>query len=171
MWQFKLRHDCARNMGGLHATGPLLRRKVNSYPEPNQWCDAIVQFCRNQYAVRDGVKMRRFTEEYISEIFTCPSVRERIYEENSQSETNDLNSQEQTVPLLECHYAMNNNCEPNSPLDMVLLFETKAGWNQNGGPELFNFDNHDPKGGCVLLNDGMVKFIRTKEEFQQLQWK
>jgi hypothetical protein len=28
-----------------------------------------------------------------------------------------------------------------------------------------------PKGGCVLLNDGTVKFIRTKEELQQLRWK
>jgi hypothetical protein len=68
------------------------------------------------------------------------------------------------------HYAMNPNCKPDSPSDMVLLFETKAGWNQHGGPELFTFDNHDPKGGCVLLNDGTVKFIRTKEELQQLRW-
>jgi len=70
-----------------------------------------------------------------------------------------------------CHYAMNLNCEPNSPPDTVLLFETRAGWNQHGGPKLFTFDNHDPKGGCVLLNDGTVKFIRTKEELQQLRWK
>ena len=70
-----------------------------------------------------------------------------------------------------CHYAMNRNCKPNSPPDMVLLFEAKAGWNQHGGPELFTFDNHDPKGGCVLLNDGTVKFIRTKQELQQLKWK
>jgi hypothetical protein len=69
------------------------------------------------------------------------------------------------------HYAMNPNCKPDSPLDMVLLFETKAGWNQHGGPELFTFDNHDPKGGCVLLNNGTVKFIRTKEELGQLRWK
>ena len=69
------------------------------------------------------------------------------------------------------HYALNPNCKLDSPADMVLLFETKAGWNQNGGPELFTFDNHDPKGGCVLLNDGTVKFIRTKEELQQLRWK
>ena len=69
------------------------------------------------------------------------------------------------------HYAMNPNCKPDSPPDMVLLFETKAGWNQHGGPELFTFDNHDPRGGCVLLNDGTVKFIRTKEELQQLRWK
>ena len=70
-----------------------------------------------------------------------------------------------------CNYAINPNCGPNSPLDTVLVFETKAGWNQHGGPELFTFDNHDPKGGCVLLNDGTVKFIRTQEELQQLRWK
>jgi hypothetical protein len=69
------------------------------------------------------------------------------------------------------HYAMNPNCKPDSPADMVLLFETKAGWNQHGGPELFTFDNHEPKGGCVLLNDGTVKFIRTKEELRELRWK
>ena len=70
-----------------------------------------------------------------------------------------------------CHYAMNPNCHVDSPGDMVLLFETNAGWNQRGGPELFTFDNHDPKGGCVLLNDGTVKFVRTEEELKQLRWK
>ncbi|MDI6448547.1 hypothetical protein [Anaerobaca lacustris] len=65
---------------------------------------------------------------------------------------------------------MNAACEANSPPDMVRLFETKAGWNQHGGPELFTFDNHDPRGGCVLLNDGTVKFIRTEEELHALRW-
>jgi hypothetical protein len=69
-----------------------------------------------------------------------------------------------------CHYAMNPNCKSDSPADMVLLFETKASWNQHGGPELFTFDNHDPRGGLVLLNDGTVKFIRTEEELKQLRW-
>ena len=70
-----------------------------------------------------------------------------------------------------CHYAMNRNCKSDSPPEMVLLFETKAGWNQHGGSELFTFDNHDPRGGCVVLNNGTVKFIRTKKELQQLRWK
>jgi len=70
-----------------------------------------------------------------------------------------------------CHYAINPNCKPDSPADTVLLFETKPGWNQHGGPELFTLDNHDPKGGCVLLKDGTVKFIRTEEELKQLRWK
>ncbi len=87
-------------------------------------------------------------KDYILNLFKCPSAHEG-----------------------KCHYAMNPKCKPNSPPDMVLLFETKAGWNQHGGPELFTFDNHEPKGGCVLLNDGTVKFIRTKEELRQLRWK
>jgi hypothetical protein len=69
------------------------------------------------------------------------------------------------------HYAMNPDCDLNSPPDTVLLFEARPGRNQHGGPELFTFDNHDPKGGCVLLNDGTVKFIRTEEQLQQLRWK
>jgi hypothetical protein len=69
------------------------------------------------------------------------------------------------------HYAMNPNCLYGSAPDTVLLFETRSGWNQHGGPELFAFDNHDPKGGCVLLNNGTVRFIRTKEELGQLRWK
>jgi len=73
--------------------------------------------------------------------------------------------------LANCYYAMNPNCKFDSAPDMVLLFETRAGWNQHSGPELFTFDNHNPKGGCVLLNDGAVKFIRTKEELRQLRWK
>jgi hypothetical protein len=69
-----------------------------------------------------------------------------------------------------CEYAMNPDCEPNSPADTVLLFETQVGWNRHGGPELFTFDNHDPCGGLVLLNDGTVRFIRTEEELKQLRW-
>ncbi|MBP7049717.1 MAG: hypothetical protein KBE65_01740 [Phycisphaerae bacterium] len=79
-----------------------------------------------------------------------------------------------------CHYAMNANWAPDAPSDMVLLFETGGGWNQCGGPELFSFDNHSPRGGCVMLNDGSwddpgkeptVLFIRTEEELKQLRWK
>jgi hypothetical protein len=68
------------------------------------------------------------------------------------------------------HYAMNSDCEPNSPPDTVLLFESKPGRNQCGGPELFAFDNHDPRGGLVCLNDGTVEFIRSEEELKRLRW-
>ncbi|UCD48772.1 MAG: hypothetical protein JSW27_14705 [Phycisphaerales bacterium] len=51
-----------------------------------------------------------------------------------------------------------------------MLFETEADRNQHGGAELFTFGNHDPKGGCVLLNDGTVKFTRTEAELAALCW-
>jgi hypothetical protein len=70
-----------------------------------------------------------------------------------------------------CNYALNPNCRPDSAPDTVLLFETAGGWNQYGGPELFTFDNHDPKGGLVLLNDGTEEFIHTEEQLKQLRWK
>jgi len=113
---FRLRSDCAHNIGRLYTAGPLDHRDVSSYPEPNQWCDTIMKDRDNTSYVSDD-EMR--------EAFKCPASN-----------------------VGKCHYAMNPNCKPDSLGDMVLLFETKAGWNQHGGPELFTFDNHDPKGGC-----------------------
>ena len=74
------------------------------------------------------------------------------------------------APSGNCSYAINPFCEPDSPPDTVLLFETRAGWNQHGGPQILSFNNHEPNGGNVLLKDGTVKFIRTEEELNQLRW-
>ena len=113
------------------------------YPAPRRWCDAM------EWAFAGTrVRSKRHEIDLKMNVHVCPGAGEG-----------------------ENHYAMNPNCKPESPSDIVLLFETKAGWNQHGGPKLFTFDNHDPHGGCVLLNDGTVKFIRTKEELQQLRWK
>ncbi len=122
--------------------GDMSIKNQRLYPKPSQWCDDI----RRPYPY--GADPVRMTRSWNDKPYVCPGAWEG-----------------------KCHYAMNPNCEPNSPGDMVLLFETDAGWNQHGGPELFTFDNHDPKGGCVLLNDGTVKFIRTKEELNALRWK
>ena len=106
--------------------------------------------------VERKARYREIDEKRLEEYFKCPSASGG-----------------------KCNYAMNMNDKPNSPGDMVLLFETKDGWNRQGGPELFSFDNHEPKGGCVLLNDGNLdslahpttRFIRTKEELNKLRWK
>ena len=113
------------------------------YPQPRGWCDSM------EWAfVGSMIRSKRHEIDSKMRIHVCPSVAEGL-----------------------STYAMNRKCKFDSPPDTVLLFETKAGWNQNGGPELFTFDNHEPKGGCVLLNDGTVKFIRNKEELKQLRWK
>jgi len=140
-----LRADCADNLGTLMEYWSPEVGGEPSRPSPdevNTWCDATVR----------RVSLRfRYSPEYVAlctRYFQCPSAGEG-----------------------RCHYAVNPDCTLASPSDTVFLFETKSGWNQHGGPELFTFDNHDPKGGCVLLNDGAVKFIRTDEELKQLRWK
>jgi len=167
MRPFKLRFQCGLNMQTLYTVGPLYQREVSSYPEPTEWCDAIVRVWRNMYSIENGIRARLYSEEEISRFFKCPSARESIY---SVDPNDEPNSPKKPEPLLECHYAMNPTCKPNSLPDTVLLFETKVGWNQHGGPEIFTFNNHDPRGGCVLLNDGTVKFIRTELELLQLRW-
>jgi len=127
----------------LYRMGAEFASMADAWPGPDEWTDRILQ---RRIAERGTDDPRAV--ECIAEQFVCPGADDG-----------------------KCHYAMNPDCEPNSPPDMVLLFETKAGWNQHGGPELFTFDNLDPKGGCVLLNDGTVKFIRSEEELHALRWK
>ena len=68
------------------------------------------------------------------------------------------------------HYAINPNCEPNSPNDVVLIFETKGGWNQFGGRELLTTDNHQGEICPILFKDFSVKYVKP-EELGKLKWK
>jgi prepilin-type processing-associated H-X9-DG protein len=68
-----------------------------------------------------------------------------------------------------CHYAINPNAQPNSAPDMVLLFETKGGWNQFGGPEILTTENHKGEGCNVAFVDTHVEFVQT-EDLGKLKW-
>jgi len=140
--QFELRMQCAGNLKNLWHRLRLYYKAVGQF---EMLYPDVIDWCDDLIEAYDRRKMLNL---YIDSPHICPSAGEG-----------------------KNHYAMNPNCKYDSPTDMVLLFESKAVWNQHGGSELFTFENHDPKGGCVLLNDGMVKFIRTKEELQQLRWK
>lgn len=49
-------------------------------------------------------------------------------------------------------YALNPDARPTGPPDMVVLFEAKGGWNQNGGPELLTLENHGGRGCNMVFN-------------------
>jgi len=168
---FQLRGACASNLRTLHDTGDLFSPDAAAYPSPNQWCDVALQALVSDYSMWDGVRKPRYSKERASAFFICASARELEDAEETQGPPSEPSVPDQAVSLPRSHYAMNRACGPKSPRDVVLLFESRAGWNQCGGPELFTFDNHDPKGGCVMLNNGEVKFIRTEEELKQLRWK
>jgi hypothetical protein len=142
-----LRADCADNLGRLMEywsprTGPAAQRPTDD--EWNTWCDATIS--RSLPGLMPSEKKEYVA--YVMSRFRCPAAGEG-----------------------KCHYAANPDCKLDSPADTVFLFETKADWNQHGGPELFTFDNHNPRGGCVLFNNGTVKFLRTEKELNLLRWK
>jgi len=146
---------------------------VRPHFDPNHWCDTIVEDARKTYTngeIGSGKEVRMYPDIYIAGVFTCPGIHAcpGVYD---YRRVREASTSSQPVDIWISDHAMNPNCREDSPKDMVFLFESKPGWNQHGGPELFTFDNHDPRGGLVLLNDGTVKFIRTEEELQQLRWK
>ncbi len=68
-------------------------------------------------------------------------------------------------------YSMNKNIIDITKTDpqTVLLFESKPGWNQSGGPELLTTEYHFEEGCNVAFCDGHVSFIKT-DEIKNLKW-
>jgi len=71
-----------------------------------------------------------------------------------------------------CSYAINEhavNLGTSIPVNMVLLFESKPGWNQVGGPEMLNTTNHNGRGCIVCFGDYHNEFVPTSR-LGDLQW-
>jgi hypothetical protein len=173
--RLRARCDCGRRLYHLRFWGldPGMGRPRPNV-DPNHWCDTIVENYRKYFtnAERNSDKqVRMFPDTFIAKVFTCPRTHASSALFGCSSRMHEARAPSPPVDTWISDYAMNPNCREDSPKDMVLLFESKPGWNQPGGPELFTFDNHDPKGGLVLLNDDTVKFIRTEEELKQFRWK
>ncbi len=74
-------------------------------------------------------------------------------------------------------YALNKNAAGQKllelPSDTVLLFETTAGWNQVGGPEIVTTDNHSLISGehcnVVFARGGTQNF--SDDKIHELRWK
>jgi hypothetical protein len=115
------------------------------YPDPNRWCDLLIE---NNY----------LDAKYLY----CPEVKFRWRRQVSPW----------PIPKkYKCYYAVNPDCEPNSPADVVLAFETKGGWNKAGGPELLSTENHRGIECCILYNDGRAEFIYEPDQLNYLKWK
>lgn len=72
-----------------------------------------------------------------------------------------------------CNYAINKyvvGTTTNASTDTVVLFETNAGWNQVGGPEILTIDNHQGLGCNVLFLDSHVEFVEAAQ-IPKLRWK
>lgn len=68
-----------------------------------------------------------------------------------------------------CNFALNPNVTKSSHEDIVLIYDTVAGWNIYGGREMMNLNNHEGKGCNVLFVNGTIKFI-PKDKIDDLKW-
>lgn len=133
------------------------------YPTASRWCDLLIE----------QTDVGGFS-------FFCAGAREEQYHHtiNQEDEPNspwyriflyrDPNGQRYYIKR--GYYAINPNTKPNSPDDMVLLFETKGGWNQFGGPEILTTEHHRGKGCNILFKDGHVEFVKNRD-LEKLKWK
>ena len=115
------------------------------YPDPDQWCDLLLK-----------------SGQIKKDDLICPEIKFRW--------------KRQFLPFpipvnRKCYYAINPNCEPNSPPDTVLLFEIKGGWNKSGGSELLFTQNHFGGLCHVLFKNGDIEILYKPEEIASLKWK
>lgn len=118
----------------------------HQYPQPNQWCDLLLE--------HGEVDIEKFVYPSIELALRWPLRSGKLLSWPSPKRGR-------------CHFAINPNCEPNSPPDTVLLFETKEGWNQFGGPEILTTQRHYGDGCNILYNDSQVNFGKSIAE---LNW-
>jgi len=143
----------------------------NRYPHADKWCDLLfpgsdlgqrLLFCpfagdTGNYVTNDPNNVpdfpgpMRITSDYYDH-----EKGERIY----------------IYEVSWSHFALNPKAEPNSPGDVVLLFSTKGGWNQFGGPEILGTENYRKakhEGAYILFNSGRIEFVKP-EDLGKLNW-
>jgi prepilin-type processing-associated H-X9-DG protein/prepilin-type N-terminal cleavage/methylation domain-containing protein len=138
------------------------------YPPPEKWCDSLLE---NGGAMLPDFYCSDGNDPKYVEITDPNHMRNAPVKSVLDSEYDAEDGQHIYVYRAAwSHFAINPNAEPNSPANVVLLFSTKGGWNQSGGPELLTFDNHRGRGANVLFNDGHVEFVKP-EDAGKLKWK
>jgi len=141
---------CGSNLSCLGKALLIYERENGRYPEPEQWCDLLLN-----------------DSEIQSETFICPTSLRAIYTVYLPCFNNKIKLRSPFKKKGRCSYAMNPNCEPNLPPDTVLLFETEDGWNQYGGKEILTKENHYGEGCNVLFNGCYCNFVQNPEK---LNW-
>ena len=140
-----LQLPCRTNLMNLH--GAMLvyaGSNDDNYPTADKWCDLLLEHTKA-------------TPEQL----VCPSIVIRL------PSTGGKTIQRPAPKRGLCSYAMNPNCTDYAAPETVLLFETDAGWNKFGGPELVSTKGHGGKGFNVLYKEGQVSF---EQDANNLNW-
>jgi hypothetical protein len=115
-----------------------------------------------------GLAMKEFTDANERKLPFEPNWCDILHEELFTSLKAFICPGGKTGP---CSYALNKNVIglDEVPSDVVLLFDSKPGWNQVGGPELLAPENHRGRGCNVLFGDFEAKFVE-RNKLAELNW-
>ena len=158
--------ECSHNLDKLYEVLERYAEKNHyHYPAPDKWCDLI--------GVYSDVR---------GEHFACPAgkVGRCHYALNPNAEPlskyEDFDNYLESYGYYDGRKSSRPEWEEKIDLrsiygrydkagfsDVVLLFESKPGWNRFGGPELLTFDNHGGRGCNILFSDGNVRFIKPED--------
>jgi len=150
------------------------KQNHHQYPSPERWCDLLIE---HTYVKQEDFQCARAIKgrchyalnpnaEPISRYQDLDNYFESYYYDKKR--LMDVNIEERGF-WLSTYFAERSNKRDLLP-KMVLLFETKAGWNQFGEDELLTTENHDGMGCNILFNNGRVIFVPT-ECLGDLRWK
>jgi prepilin-type processing-associated H-X9-DG protein len=123
------------------------------YPPKDKWCDLLIEHAR--------VSKKDFIYPFSKKDFICLGSKAKTGQSSYAINENAITLEPPIMRGIE---------EPNTPSDIVLLFESEPGWNQYGGPELLTFQNHNGRGCYIAFSDGHVAFVR-KQNLHKLKWK
>ena len=174
-----IQSECSYNLGKLYEALQCYAAKNHyHYPAPDKWCDLVMGYAevtkdnlvfpsaeegQCHYALNPNTEPLSKYENRENYLESCG-----YYDGGKSSWPEGLEWQE-WIDLLS-NYRKHDRYERARLSNVVLLFESKQGWNRYGGPELLAPENHRGKGCNILFNSGRVRFVR-EEEFPKLKWK
>ncbi len=136
---------CMRNLGVIQKAMIIYAADFDyTYPPKDKWCDLLIEHAR--VSKKD---------------FICLGSKAKNRRSSYAINENAITLEPPIMRGVE---------EPNTPSDIVLLFESEPGWNQYGGPELLTFQNHNGRGCYIVFSDGHIEFINSKDA-NNLKWK
>lgn len=118
-----------------------------------------------------GVSFKLYSDDFDGSLPSveswCDALRKYMLPENLICPGSDAKEGQSS-------YAMNEYLDGKKlaelPPDLVLLFESKPGWNKAGGSEILTMEHHYEGEGCnILFADGHVKLFGA-EEISKLKW-
>jgi hypothetical protein len=131
--------NCGNNLKQLSLAIKIYANANDDRFPSSQWCDLIL-----------ADQTKTATSLNISNLFRCPAAPRNLH----------------------CSYAMNRQLiglkDTNQiPDDTVVLFESDAGWNAVGGPEILVKRHYG--GSFIVFEDGSIQEVNPKD-FKTLRW-